>query len=448
MKQYIEQNKERFFDELFSLLRIPSISSESAHRPDMYRCAERLVELLKEAGADRAAVYETTGHPVVFAEKKYDPKAPTILVYGHYDVMPVDPLNLWNSNPFEPEIRDGAIYARGANDDKGQTFMHLKAFEYLVRTGRLRHNIKFILEGEEEMGSAALSKWIKTHKKLLACDIILVSDTTMLSDKIPSINCGMRGICYMEVKVTGPKKDLHSGHYGGAVYNPINTLCKMIDSLIDADGHITVKGFYDDVVELSRKDRKMLGRAPYNAQEYMDNIGVKALTGEKGYTTLERVGIRPCLDVNGIWGGYTGEGSKTVIPSEAHAKISMRLVPNQDSATIAKLFARHFKAIAPKGVTVEVQEKHGGDGFLIPISSKAYQAASRAVAEVYGIEPVPSRGGGSIAILAEMQRALHADPLLMGFGLERDFIHSPNESYLIDQFFKGMESIAKFYQYF
>jgi len=448
MKQYIEQNKERFFDELFSLLRIPSISSESAHRPDMYRCAERLVELLKEAGADRAAVYETTGHPVVFAEKKYDPKAPTILVYGHYDVMPVDPLNLWNSNPFEPEIRDGAIYARGANDDKGQTFMHLKAFEYLVRTGRLRHNIKFILEGEEEMGSAALSKWIKTHKKMLACDIILVSDTTMLSDKIPSINCGMRGICYMEVKVTGPKKDLHSGHYGGAVYNPINTLCKMIDSLIDADGHITVKGFYDDVVELSRKDRKMLGRAPYNAQEYMDNIGVKALTGEKGYTTLERVGIRPCLDVNGIWGGYTGEGSKTVIPSEAHAKISMRLVPNQDSATIAKLFARHFKAIAPKGVTVEVQEKHGGDGFLIPISSKAYQAASRAVAEVYGIEPVPSRGGGSIAILAEMQRALHADPLLMGFGLERDFIHSPNESYLIDQLFKGMESIAKFYQYF
>lgn len=448
MKQYIEQNKERFFDELFSLLRIPSISSESAHRPDMYRCAERLVELLKEAGADRAAVYETTGHPVVFAEKKYDPKAPTILVYGHYDVMPVDPLNLWNSNPFEPEIRDGAIYARGANDDKGQTFMHLKAFEYLVRTGRLRHNIKFILEGEEEMGSAALSKWIKAHKKLLACDIILVSDTTMLSDKIPSINCGMRGICYMEVKVTGPKKDLHSGHYGGAVYNPINTLCKMIDSLIDADGHITVKGFYDDVVELSRKDRKMLGRAPYNAQEYMDNIGVKALTGEKGYTTLERVGIRPCLDVNGIWGGYTGEGSKTVIPSEAHAKISMRLVPNQDSATIAKLFARHFKAIAPKGVTVEVQEKHGGDGFLIPISSKAYQAASRAVAEVYGIEPVPSRGGGSIAILAEMQRALHADPLLMGFGLERDFIHSPNESYLIDQLFKGMESIAKFYQYF
>ena len=448
MKQYIEQNNERFLQELFSLLRIPSISSESAHRNDMYRCAERLVELLKEAGADRAAVYETTGHPVVFAEKKYDPAAPTILVYGHNDVMPVDPLSLWKSNPFEPEIRDGAIYARGANDDKGQTFMHIKAFEYLVREGKLRHNIKFIFEGEEEMGSAALSKWIKTHKRLLACDIILVSDTTMLNEKIPSINCGMRGITYMEVKVTGPNKDLHSGHYGGGVFNPINTLCKMIASLIDEDGHITVKGFYDDVVELSRKDRRMLGRAPYNAQEYMAGIGVKALTGEKGYTTLERVGIRPCLDVNGIWGGYTGEGSKTVIPSEAHAKISMRLVPNQDSKTIAKLFAKHFKAIAPKGVTVEVEEKHGGDGFLIPISSKAYQAASRAVGEVYGVEPVPSRGGGSIAILAEMQRALHADPLLMGFGLERDFIHSPNESYLLSQFYKGMESIALFYQYF
>ena len=448
MKQYIEQNKDRFFEELFSLLRIPSISSESAHKDDMYRCADRLVALLKEAGADHAAVYPTTGHPVVFAEKRFDPAAPTILVYGHYDVMPVDPLSLWKSNPFEPEIRDGAIYARGANDDKGQTFMHIKAFEYLVREGKLRHNIKFIFEGEEEMGSEALSKWIKTHKKLLACDIILVSDTTMISDKVPSINCGMRGITYMEVKVTGPNKDLHSGHYGGGVFNPINTLCKMIASLIDEDGHITVKGFYDDVVELSRKDRRMLGRAPYNAKEYMAGIGVKALTGEKGYTTLERVGIRPCLDVNGIWGGYTGEGSKTVIPSEAHAKISMRLVPNQDSKTIAKLFAKHFKAIAPKGVTVEVEEKHGGDGFLIPISSKAYKAAARAVGEVYGIEPVPSRGGGSIAILAEMQRALHADPLLMGFGLERDFIHSPNESYLLSQLFKGMESIAKFYQYF
>ena len=294
MKQYIEQNKERFFEELFSILRIPSISSEEAHKSDMYRCAERLTELLLAAGADKADVYETTGHPVVYGEKIIDPKKPTVLVYGHYDVMPVDPVGLWVSPPFEPEIRDGAIYARGANDDKGQTFMHIKAFEYLVAKKKLRHNIKFIFEGEEEMGSAALSQWIKTHKKLLACDIILVSDTTMLNEKIPSINCGMRGITYMEVKVTGPKKDLHSGHYGGGVFNPINTLCKMIASLIDEDGHITIKGFYDDVIELSRKDRKMLGRAPYDAKEYMDSIGVKALTGEKGYTTLERVGIRPC----------------------------------------------------------------------------------------------------------------------------------------------------------
>ena len=448
MKQYIEKNSERFLEELFSVMRIPSVSSLAERKPDMARCAERLAELLKEAGADTAAVYPTSGNPVVYAEKKYDPAAPTVLVYGHYDVMPVDPIELWNSDPFEPVVHDGAIWGRGANDDKGQTFMHIKALEYLVREGKLRHNIKFIIEGEEEVGSASLSEWIKTHKKLLACDVILVSDTTMISDKVPSINCGMRGITYMEVKLTGPDKDLHSGHYGGAVFNPLNTLCKMIASLIDDEGHITIKGFYDDVVELNRKERKMIGRAPYDAKEYMESIGVRALTGEKGYTTLERTGIRPCLDVNGIWGGYTAEGSKTVIPSEAHAKISMRLVPNQDSHTIAKLFTRHFKSIAPKGVKVEVEEKHGGDGFLIPISSPAYRAAARAMEEVYGIEPVPSRGGGSIAILAEMQRALNADPLLMGFGLERDCIHSPNESYLLDQFYKGMESIALFYKYF
>ena len=448
MKQYIEANQERFFEELFSLLRIPSVSSAPEHKDDMQRCADRLVELLMEAGADRAAVYPTEGHPVVFAEKKFDPKAPTILIYGHYDVQPEEPVDLWVSDPYEPEIRDGAIYARGANDDKGQTFMHLKAFEYLVREGKLRHNIKFLLEGEEEIGSASLAKWVKDHKRMLACDIMLVSDTTMISDKVPSINCGMRGLAYMEVEVKGPDRDLHSGHYGGAVYNPINTLCSMIASLIDEDGHITVKGFYDDVVELSRKDRKMLSRAPYDAQEFKSSIGVGALKGEKGYTTLERIGIRPCLDVHGIWGGFIGEGSKTIIPSSAHAKISMRLVPNQDSATIAKLFAKHFKSIAPKGVKVNVRECHGGNGFLIPISSDAYKAASRAMGEVYGIEPVPSRGGGSIAILADMQQILGADPLLMGFGLERDKIHSPNESYLIEQLFRGMESIALFYKYF
>ncbi len=448
MKEYIDRNRERFFEELFALLRIPSISSDSDRKNDMVRCAEYLAALLKQAGADRAEVCPTMGNPVVYAERIISADVPTILVYGHYDVMPVDPISLWDSDPFEPEIRDGAIYARGANDDKGQTFIHIKVFEYLVREGKLKHNVKFILEGEEEMGSEALSKWIPEHRELLKSDVILVSDTTMISDRVPSINCGMRGITYMEVKVTGPDKDLHSGHYGGAVFNPLNTLCRMISSLIDEDGRITIKGFYDDVIELSDADRKMLARAPYNEEEYKASIGVDALTGEKGYSTLERVGIRPCLDVNGIWGGYTAEGSKTVIPSCAHAKISMRLVPNQDSRTIAELFTSHFKAIAPKGVKVEVEEKHGGDGFLIPISSAAYKAASKAMSQVYGVEPVPSRGGGSIAILAQMQRELGADPLLMGFGLERDVIHSPNESFLIDQLFKGMMSAALFHEYF
>jgi acetylornithine deacetylase/succinyl-diaminopimelate desuccinylase-like protein len=448
MDKYIEQNKERFFNELFEILRIPSISSSQAHKPDMQRCAEKLVSQLFEAGADKAKVYPTDGHPVVYAEKIIDPARPTVLIYGHYDVQPVDPLELWHTPPFEPEIRNGAIYARGANDDKGQPFMHIKAFEYLVREGKLRHNIKFLLEGEEEIGSPSLGKWVRDHKKMLACDIILVSDTTMISEKVPSINCGMRGLAYLEVEVTGPDKDLHSGHYGGAVVNPINALCSMIESLIDEDGRITVKGFYDDVMNLSRKDRQLLGKAPFDKKEYMDSIGVNALRGEKGYTTLERTGIRPCLDVNGIWGGFIGEGAKTVIPSVAYAKISMRLVPNQEYGKISKLFAKHFKSIAPKGVSVKVEEHHGGNGFLIPISSDAYAAASKAIAEVYGIEPVPSRGGGSIAILAEMQQALKADPLLMGFGLERDTIHSPNESFLLSQFFKGMRSIALFYEYF
>ncbi len=448
MEKYIEQHKERFFNELFEILRIPSISSSQAHRPDMQRCAEKLVSQLLEAGAEKARIYPTEGHPVVYAEKIIDPAKPTVLIYGHYDVQPVDPLELWHTPPFEPDIRNGAIYARGANDDKGQSFMHIKAFEYLVREGKLRHNIKFLLEGEEEIGSPSLGKWVREHKKMLACDIILVSDTTMISEKVPSINCGMRGLAYLEVEVTGPDKDLHSGHYGGAVVNPINALCSMIDSLIDDDGRVTVKGFYDDVVNLSRKDRELLGKAPFDKKEYMDSIGVTALRGEKGYTTLERTGIRPCLDVNGIWGGFTGEGAKTVIPSTAYAKISMRLVPDQEYGKISKLFAKHFKSIAPKGVKVKVTEHHGGNGFLIPISSDAYAAASKAITQVYGIEPVPSRGGGSIAILAEMQQALKADPLLMGFGLERDTIHSPNESFLISQFFKGMRSIALFYENF
>lgn len=447
MKEYIEQNRERFLQELFTILRIPSVSAKQEHKADMYRCAETIADLLLEAGADEAGVCDTAGHPVVFGQKIIDPSLSTVLVYGHYDVQPPEPLEKWNSDPFEPVVHDGAIWGRGANDDKGQLFMHIKAFEYLLRSGRLRHNVKFLFEGEEEIGSPSLPAWIKAHKKLLKADVCLVSDTTMISDKVPSINCGMRGLSYLEVKVTGPNKDLHSGHYGGAVANPIQVLCEMISGLIDSDGRVTVPGFYDDVVELSRAERRMLARAPFNMREYKDFLGVRALRGEKGYTPLERTGIRPCLDVCGIYGGYTGEGAKTVLPSEARAKISMRLVPNQRSADITRRFARYFKSLAPRCVSVEVKECEGGDGFLIPISSSAYKAAARAMGEVYGIEPVPSRGGGSIAVLAEVQKILGIDPLLMGFGLERDTIHSPNESFLLSQFFRGMESIAKFYEY-
>ena len=448
MKNYIEQNKERFYEELFSLLRIPSISAKADHKDDMRRCAERLAVLLMEAGADSAEVSPSDGNPVVYGEKMVDPSLKTVLVYGHYDVQPPEPLEKWHTDPFEPVIHDGAIWGRGANDDKGQFFMHIKAFEFLVRTGQLRHNVKFMFEGEEEIGSPNLPAWIKANKKRLAADVCLVSDTTMISEKVPSINCGMRGLSYLEVKVVGPNKDLHSGHYGGAVANPITVLCEMIATLHDEDGRVAVPGFYDKVVELSRKDRKMLARAPFNLKEYKEFLDIKDIRGEKGYTTLERTGIRPCLDVCGIWGGYTGEGAKTVLPSEAHAKISMRLVPDQKSGEITKLFAKHFKSIAPKCVKVEVKECEGGDGFLIPISSEAYKAAARAMGEVYGTEPVPSRGGGSIAVLAEVQKILGIDPLLMGFGLERDTIHSPNESYLLKQFFAGMESIALFYKYY
>ena len=448
MKQYIQQNKERFFDELFSLLRIPSISAKAENKPDMKRCAERLAELLLEAGADEAAVYPSKGNPVVYGQKIVDPKAKTVLVYGHYDVQPPEPLEKWNSDPFEPVIHDDAIWARGANDDKGQLFMHIKAFEYQVRTGKLHHNVKFIFEGEEEIGSPSLPDWMREHKDLLKADICLVSDTTMISEKVPSINCGMRGLSYLEVKVTGPNKDLHSGHYGGAVANPITVLCEMIAQLHDENQRVAVPGFYDKVVELSKEDRELLSKAPFDLDEYKLFLGIDEVRGEKGYTTLERTGIRPCLDVCGIWGGYTGEGAKTVLPSEAHAKISMRLVPNQLSREITPLFKKYFESIAPKDVHVEVKECEGGDGFLIPISSDAYKAAARAIGEVYGIEPVPSRGGGSIAVLADMQQILGIDPLLMGFGLERDTIHSPNESYLLKQFFGGMESIALFYQYY
>lgn len=448
MKQYIEQNRDRFFEELFSLLRIPSVSAKAEHKADMVKCAERLKELLLEAGADRAEVSPSAGNPVVYAEKIIDPQAKTILVYGHYDVQPAEPLEKWHSDPFEPQIHDGAIWGRGANDDKGQLFMHIKAFEYEVRSGKLHHNVKFMFEGEEEIGSSSLPGWILGHKEQLKADICLVSDTTMISDKVPSINCGMRGLNYLEVKVTGPNKDLHSGHYGGAVANPITVLCEMIASLHDSDCRVAVPGFYDKVVELSKEDREMLAKAPFDLDEYKSFLGVDEVCGEKGYTTLERSGIRPCLDVCGIWGGYTGEGTKTVLPSEAHAKISMRLVPNQKCSEITALFKKHFESIAPKCVKVEVTPCDGGDGFLIPISSHAYKAGARAMAEVYGIEPVPSRGGGSIAVLAEVQQILGIDPLLLGFGLERDAIHSPDESYLLRQFFAGMETLSLFYKYY
>lgn len=447
IRQYIEKNKDRFFEELFSLMRIPSVSAQESHKEDMYRCASRYAELLREAGADEASVLPTEGNPVVFATKTVDPAAKTVLVYGHYDVQPAEPLDKWHSDPFSPEIHDGAIWGRGANDDKGQSFMHVKAFEYLLRHKLLRHNVKFILEGEEEIGSKHLPKWVEDNKKLLACDVILVSDTTMISDKVPSINCGMRGVVYMQVNVKGPDKDLHSGHYGGAVANPINVLCEMIASLIDKDGRVTIPGFYDDVETVSDADRKALARAPFDIDEYKKSIGVDDVRGEKGFTTLERTAIRPCLDVCGIWGGYTGQGGKTVLPSEAHAKISMRIVPNQKADKIMDMAIRHIESLAPKCVHVDIEKMEAGNGFLIPITSPAYEAASKAMNDVYGIEPVPSRGGGSICVLADMRDILGADPLLMGFGLERDTIHSPNESYLIKQFFAGIEAISLFYQY-
>lgn len=448
MKQYIAENEERFLGELFEELRIPSVSAKPSHRDDMYRCASKIAELLKAAGADTAEVCETSGAPVVFGEKKFDPKARTVMVYGHYDVMPEDPVELWKTDPFEPVVKDGAIWGRGANDDKGQHFMHIKVLEYLIRENKLRHNIKFLIEGEEEIGSKSLNHWMKDNLKKLACDIILVSDTTMISDKVPSLNTGMRGLQLLELTVQGPDKDVHSGHFGGAIVNPVNALCKIIGTIVGEDGRIAVEGFYDDVIGLSRKERAMIARAPFEMKEFKESLGIDAVAGEKGFTTLERIGIRPSFDVNGIWGGYTGDGSKTIIPSTAHAKLSIRLVPDQNAAKIAKLFERHIRKVAPKGVKVTVRSLEGGSAFGTPLSSDAFKAAERAMTEVYGITPVPSRGGGSITVIANAQRLLKATPVLMGFGLERDLIHSPNESFLLDQWRKGMESIALFYKYY
>ena len=447
-RDYIKQNGERFESELFDLLRIPSISAQSSHKGDMVRCAEWLAASLLKAGADKAEVMPTEGNPVVYAEKIVDPKAKTVLVYGHYDVMPVDPVEEWNTDPFEPVIKDGRIWARGANDDKGQSFMHVKAFEAMVNCGELPCNVKFMLEGEEEIGSASLYKWCRDNKKMLKADVILVSDTSLIGWETPSITCGLRGLCYMEVEVTGPNKDLHSGLYGGAVANPANVLTRMVASLIDENGHITIPGFYDSVRELTPAERRAFNKAPFCLREYKKALEIGDVEGEDGYTTIERTGVRPSLDVNGIWGGYIEEGTKTVIPSKASAKISMRLVPDQDYVQIGKLFEKHFKAIAPKSVKVKVRTLHGGAPYVSPTDLPAYKAAAKALEETFGKKPLPYYSGGSIPIISGFEKILGLKSILMGFGLDRDAIHSPNESYGLDNFYRGIETIILFYKYF
>ena len=447
-KDYQQKNKDRFLNELLELLRIPSISARSEHKPDMVKCAEAVKQRLLEAGADKAEVFPTAGHPVVYGEKIIDPKKPTVLVYGHYDVQPVEPLELWHSGPFDPVIKDGKIFARGSCDDKGQFYMHVKALETMVQTKSLVTNIKFCIEGEEEVGSSHLADFVKSHKDLLKADVILISDTAMLSLENPSIDIGVRGLSYIEVEVTGPNRDLHSGVYGGAVANPITILAKMIASLHDENNHITIPGFYDDVVIATTEERKKLNAAPYNEKEYKDDLGVKELWGEKGFTTNERTGIRPTLEVNGIWGGYIGEGSKTVLPSKAFAKISARLVPNQDSNKITDLLIAHLKKIAPPTVEVKAVPHHGGEPYMTPIDSKAYKAAAAAIKDTFGKEPIPVRGGGSIPICSLFELELGIKIVFMGFGLDSDNLHSPNEKFNLDNYYKGIETIPYFHKHF
>jgi acetylornithine deacetylase/succinyl-diaminopimelate desuccinylase-like protein len=448
IKKYVEENKERFLEELFGLLRIPSISSIADHKPDMQKCAEYWRDQMLKAGADKAQVMPTDGHPVVYGEKIIDPSAPTVLVYAHYDVMPVDPIELWETQPFEPVIRDGKIFARGADDDKGQGFMHAKAFELMLKTNTLPCNVKFMIEGEEEVGSPNLGKWLDQNKDLLKADVILVSDTSLLGKDEPSITTGLRGLAYVEVEVTGPNRDLHSGLFGGAVANPINILSKMIASLHDENNHIIIPGFYDDVMDVAPSERAEMNKAPFSLDDYKKALDVNEVWGETGYTTLERVGSRPTLDVNGIWGGYIGEGAKTVLPSKAYAKISMRLVPNQEHNKIAELFGKHFESIAPPYVKVKVKHLHGGQGYVSPTDSPAYKAASKAMEETYGKKPIPYRSGGSIPIISTFEEKLGLKTILLGFGLESDAIHSPNENYPLEQFYKGIETIPLFYKYF
>ncbi|MCA0383615.1 MAG: dipeptidase [Bacteroidetes bacterium] len=447
-KAYTEAHKDRFLNELLDLLRIPSVSARSEHKTDMEACAEAVKARLLEAGADSVTIYPTEGHPIVYGEKITDPSLPTVLVYGHYDVQPADPLELWHSGPFEPTIKDGKIYARGACDDKGQFYMHVKALETMHHNGGLPTNVKFIIEGEEEIGSPNLATFVKANKELLACDVILISDTAMISLDTPSIDVGVRGLTYVEVEVTGPNRDLHSGVYGGAVANPATILCQLIASMHDENNHITILGFYDDVLVATEAERAKMAEAPFDEEEYKNDLGVKSLWGEKGYSTNERTGIRPTLEVNGIWGGYTGEGSKTVLPSKAFAKVSCRLVPNQSSHKIEAMLMEHFKKIAPDYVQVEVRPHHGGEPYVTPIDSIPYKAAAAAIVETFGKEPIPVRGGGSIPICALFEQELGVKIVFMGFGLDSDNLHSPNEKFNIDNYYKGIETIPYFHKHF
>jgi len=454
LKKYLDANQERFLNELLELLRIPSVSADPKYKNDVRRMAEATADHLRKAGVDHVEVLATPGHPIVYGEKMVNPKAPTVLVYGHYDVQPPDPLDLWDSPAFEPVVKKtklhpkGAIFARGSCDDKGQFFMHVKAFEAMVKHDKLPCNVKFMIEGEEEVGSKHLEEFCKKNKKKLACDMVLISDTSIIDNNTPSLTVGLRGLAYMEVEVIGPNKDLHSGVYGGAVANPINVLCEMIASLHDKKKKVTVKGFYDDVQKLSAKERKRLNDAPYDEKAYMKDLAVGALAGEEGFSTIERTGIRPALDVNGIWGGYIGEGAKTVLPSKAYAKISMRLVPDQDPKKIEKLFQKHFEGLAPKSVKVKVTALHGGYPVVVPTDSVEYKAAEKAMEATFGKKPLPQRGGGSIPIVAMFDQVLDARSVLMGFGLDSDAIHSPNEHYGLFNFYKGIETIPYFYQFY
>ena len=447
-KDYQDKNKDRFLEEMLDLLRIPSVSAKTEHKADMLKCAEAVKKSLLEAGCDKAEVISTPGHPVVYGEKIIDSSKPTVLVYGHYDVQPVEPLALWHSGPFDPVIKDGKVFARGSADDKGQFYMHVKALETMVKTNSLSTNIKFLIEGEEEVGSPNLGKFVSDNKEKLKADVILISDSSMLSMENPSLDTGVRGLSYIEVEVTGANRDLHSGTYGGAVANPITILAQMIASCHDENNHITIPGFYDDVSVATDKERELLNAAPYNEKEYMEELGVKELWGEKGYTTYERTGIRPTLEINGIWGGYTGEGAKTVLPSKAYAKISARLVPNQSSEKITNILLNYFKSIAPASVTVEAELHHGGEPYMTPIDSKGYKAASKAVETTFGKTPIPVRGGGSIPICSLLEKELNTKIIFMGFGLDNDNLHSPNEKYNLYNYYKGIETIPYFHKYF